>query len=64
MQKVAETTGEMIKMEKKEFNKLIKRKNENELTRILNRYTNDLIKLTQNQVNKIIKIKEKIKCSK
>ena len=64
MQKVVEITGEMIKMDKKEFNKFIKEKNENELTRILNRYTNDLIKLTQNQVNKILKEKEKLRCLK
>ena len=51
-------------MIKKEFDDLIKNKNENELTRILNRYTNDLIKLSQNQVNKILKEKEKLKCLK
>lgn len=46
-------------MKKEEFKKLIENKNENELSRILSRYTNDLIDLTDGQVNKIIKLKNK-----
>ena len=46
-------------MKKEEFKKLIENKNENELSRILSRYTNDLIDLTDGQVNKIIKLKSK-----
>ena len=46
-------------MKKEYFKKLIENKNENELSRILSRYTNDLIDLTDGQVNKIIKLKNK-----
>lgn len=46
-------------MKKEDFKKLIENKNENELSRILSRYTNDLIDLTDGQVNKIIKLKNK-----
>lgn len=43
-----------------EFKELIKDKTPNELTRILNRYTNDLINLNSKQVDRIIKLKNKL----
>lgn len=46
-------------MKNGDFKKLVENKTENDLSRILNRYTNDLIDLTDAQVNKIIKLKNK-----
>ena len=46
-------------MKNGDFKKLVENKTENDLSRILNRYTNDLIDLTDGQVNKIIKFKNK-----
>lgn len=46
-------------MKNGDFKKLVENKTENDLSRILNRYTNDLIDLTDGQVNKIIKLKNK-----
>lgn len=47
-------------MNSTEFKELIKDKTPNELTRILNRYTNDLINLNSKQVDRIIKLKNKL----
>lgn len=46
-------------MKNGDFKKIVEDKTENDLSRILNRYTNDLIDLTDGQVNKIIKFKNK-----
>lgn len=43
-----------------EFKELIKDKTPQELTRILNRWTNDLINLNTKQVDRIIKLKDKL----